>query len=505
MPNPISERTRSHRLRLTPGRRRSTSPSTGSPGNKSSADSRTSTRPLSDRLTCCEKSRSPPRSCIRAPQDAPGCGLQVPMTVLLQAVSHRGHAHAALPERNAGRCKATGPGLLGGLMPIKALEPELIGTLFGRLPARILPQFIRPIKPRTRFTIIALVAIPTVLVMAGLQHRLAGTAGSTDAWSIIRHPTARPGRVSFPLYADVASVIEILVALATPVFCARQVELIGQFVAINERNSHYRISELRVNDINEVVGHANRHFRRIGDVGVSASLLIGSILTSVGMYVLLWRYGLLRSWNPTNADAREWGTSVLRGWWANISADRWTALALIFFGTYLVYFVLKQVLMGAVFTQFSQAALKVEFGAVPNLGQNTDGYWGLRPIRQLLTWTYVVTLAHFFATIAFFIVWLPVTEWTIVFIGGLMISQGLVVCYPSWIMLNSAVQEKERYIKYLNSIDMGAEERERVVDRIWNTSNLPFRLRNTLTAVALYVLTPIAVAVVSSLLGLRRQ
>jgi hypothetical protein len=116
----------------------------------------------------------------------------------------------------------------------------------------------------------------------------------------------------------------------------------------------------------------------------------------------------------------------------------------------------------------------------------------------------VITLAHFVATIAFFIVWLPVTQWTIVFIGGLMISQSLVVLYPSWIMLNSIVREKERYIGHLKSTQMKPRELERVVNRIWSTPNLPFRLRNTLTAIALYVLTPVVVAIVSSLLGLRR-
>jgi hypothetical protein len=418
-----------------------------------------------------------------------------------RADSHHHAGSCSVRGRWWRRCQCRGYTRFDSTTPINALEPKLIGTLFGRPPARILPSFIRSMKPRTRFTIFALVVIPTFLLIFGLQHRLVGNAGSTVAWSVIRHPTAKPGRVSFPLYADLASVVEILVALATPVFCARQVELIGQFVAVNEHNSHYRIPDLHVN---EVVDRANQHFRRIGSVGVSASLLIGSILTSVGMYVLLWRYGLLASWNPTNADAREWGAAVVQGWWANISTDSWAALALIFFGAYLVYFVLKQVLMGVVFVQFSRAALKVDFGAAPNLARNTDGYWGLRPIRQLLTWTYVITLAHFVATIAFFIVWLPVTQWTIVFIGGLMISQSLVVLYPSWIMLNSIVREKERYIGHLKSTQMKPRELERVVNRIWSTPNLPFRLRNTLTAIALYVLTPVVVAIVSSLLGLRR-
>ena len=60
----------SRRLKLTPGRRsQSTSPTTGSAGNKSSADSRTSTRSLSDGLALLqEESRSPSRSGIRAQQ-----------------------------------------------------------------------------------------------------------------------------------------------------------------------------------------------------------------------------------------------------------------------------------------------------------------------------------------------------------------------------------------------------------------------------------------------------
>ena len=52
-----------------PGRRRSTSPSTGSAEDKSSADSHTSTRsPRDSPQAAPRRSRSPPRSRIRAPQ-----------------------------------------------------------------------------------------------------------------------------------------------------------------------------------------------------------------------------------------------------------------------------------------------------------------------------------------------------------------------------------------------------------------------------------------------------
>jgi hypothetical protein len=59
----------SHRLKLTPGHRRSTAPSSGSAEDKSSADSRTNARSPPDSPTLLqEESRSPQRSCIRAPQ-----------------------------------------------------------------------------------------------------------------------------------------------------------------------------------------------------------------------------------------------------------------------------------------------------------------------------------------------------------------------------------------------------------------------------------------------------
>jgi hypothetical protein len=59
----------SHPLKPAPGHRKSTSPSTGSAGNRSSADSPTSTRSPPDSPTLLqEKSRSLPRSCIRAQQ-----------------------------------------------------------------------------------------------------------------------------------------------------------------------------------------------------------------------------------------------------------------------------------------------------------------------------------------------------------------------------------------------------------------------------------------------------
>ena len=72
----------SHRLKLTPGRRRSTSPSIGSAGNKSSAGSRTSTRsPPNNPRMLQRGSRSPPRSCIRAHRFGRSCSAGSPRPV----------------------------------------------------------------------------------------------------------------------------------------------------------------------------------------------------------------------------------------------------------------------------------------------------------------------------------------------------------------------------------------------------------------------------------------
>jgi len=60
---------------------------------------------------------------------------------------------------------------------------------------------------------------------------------------------------------------------------------------------------------------------------------------------------------------------------------------------------------------------------------------------------------------------------------------------------------KVRYLKEIAACDkLKPEEKEKYYGRIWTNSNLPFRTRSTVTAVTVYVLLPLMLAFVSSLI-----
>jgi hypothetical protein len=382
---------------------------------------------------------------------------------------------------------------------LKPLRPEEISGLFGRRASLIQKLPSRALLPNTRVSLLALVGVLTVTAVAGFENSLISPSGVGSAVGLIVSPPARLGPVGVALLHDPPGVLLMLVALATPIFCAAQVRAIREFVPMNERNLGDLAGRLRTAEINTLVDRANRYLSMIGSRVASLAILLVSVLASVVVYNLMRTGGIYRNWDPTRGREPGWTKAAYAGWWANWEHHRILAIAICALATYLFFFLFKQLALGFVFAVFARSAAVLNFGVTPNPEVNTDGYWGLRPLRHFMQWTYFSTVAHFVATLAVFIVWLPFSQWTIFLVIAVMVTNFVVVFYPSLIAHTSAVSAKTHFIKNLSEGQSLTQNELDNLNKIWETPSLPFRARSTLTAFSIYLLAPLFLVLVSAI------
>ncbi|MGW3963996.1 hypothetical protein ACWED2_29570 [Amycolatopsis sp. NPDC005003] len=384
---------------------------------------------------------------------------------------------------------------------LDSLKPQLIGRSFGR--NRLLTGSARPLRAKAGFNSFGVGAALVVLAFAGQQQVLVDTSEEPSAIGAIVRAPARFDGIAMPLLQDPVALVVLFTALATPLFCLQQVESIRDFIPMTLRNVGDEAPHFDPREVQVLIMRANRWFRRIGAKKVSLSLFV---LSGAGAYCLL-RYlqtdGLLAGWNPVPGRTEPWRAAVYAGWWANGHAHPVMAVLLWLLGTYMFYFVLKQLLMGLVFASFAQKATTVGFGVTPHLRANNDGYWGLRTLRRFMQWTYGSTLAHFVTTLGVCIVWLPFTQWTFFIVTAVMIVNSTLVIYPTMIAHKSVLQAKQNYVDdRLASAETEEEKKSAVeeAEKVWQSPDLPFRTRATFTAVFVYLLAPFVLALVSWLL-----
>jgi hypothetical protein len=314
---------------------------------------------------------------------------------------------------------------------------------------------------------------------------------------------AKVGPVSLALFEDPVAWIVIFVTLATPRFCAAQVKAISNFIPMLLRN--YKAMYERPGNPTSLTGdehfykhdrmkrcvkRANDQFEWIGRRGISFVIFLAAAATSAGLYRWLTQDGLLGSWRPAGLDAVTWRRAVYDGWWANWHGHRLLALMLIALGCYMFYFLYKQLLMGLVFTLFAQAAERAGLQLVPDVRTNVDGYWGMRPLRQFMLWTYGSSLAHFVITLGVLVIWLPVGGNTILACAVIFLTNITVVIYPSVIAQRIIVKSKVAVIRHARRVSLDANQTTEISDKMWASGNLPFGARNTLTGVTIYLLFP---------------
>jgi hypothetical protein len=396
------------------------------------------------------------------------------------------------------------------LMPallVALLEPEQISGLLGRWRYEKDPKYpetpvLRRLTPRTRFVLIGLAVAVLFLCLAALDHALTNPRGVRTAIGLIVNPEPRPERVSLAFLQDPVGLITIVMTLLTPVLFTVQVSAIQRFNPRNEGNIAYRAGSLDCGKINRQVKWVNDRFRLIGSRPGSFLVLLLSAVLSFLINYLIDRWGMFPGWNQTDLTNDAWGRLVYQGWWANPHSHLILAIALWSLGCYFFYFIIKQVTMGAYFALYMHRVTPRQFGVCPNLSANTDGFWGLLPVRRFMQATYSSALGHTIMVLGILVVWLPFSAFTVYMLTLLIAINALVVVYPSMVGYAGAYNEKVLFTAHvLEGHQEPTTEEAAVIERVWGSQTLPFRAGSTLTAVTVYLLFPLLLALVPRLLG----
>jgi len=384
---------------------------------------------------------------------------------------------------------------------LDSLSPENIGGLYGRSGSLTKRLFLRRLGRKGWILLYSTVLFIVLLIWAARSHVLLGTGDAPWAFSLYAKAPSVPDKVHLAMLFDPVALLVLFITFATPFFCVQQVIAISAFNSMNEANIRHRRASLKIAELNALVRKVNKAFFIIGTRTMSIVILLLSFLGSYELNYFIRKNGVLQSWNPSRLPDAKWRSIVYDGWWANAESHIGFAVALVIFGTYLLYHVAKQLAMGLIFSIYARRALDKGFGVAPNLSVNIDGYYGLRKLRYFMQWTYVATLLDFFTMLGIIAVWLPFDQFTIFMILLIMATNVLTVLYPTTVAIGGSILEKTSYVKYLTGLNHNSrKERDELVEKSWTVANLPFRLRSTLTGVTLYFLVPVVLAIVAALL-----
>ncbi|MDH6498585.1 hypothetical protein [Streptomyces sp. SAI-149] len=404
---------------------------------------------------------------------------------------------------------------------LRPLQPQLIGAVFRvprplgirrvtrllrRVPlplrgaARLLVRlWYSPLTPKTKFLLISLFASMTLLGLAEAGDVLvAPTDGDArPALAYLFSDHARPSAVSLPLLQDPAGLIVLAVVFVTPIFYCQQVRAIADFVPMNERNGGAaHLSARQIQQHNRLVARTNRSFTTLGRRGVSVAIMTVVAVGTVLLFAFVNAYGLMETWNSTMLPDAVWRSEVYSGWWANLHTHPELALTLCASGTYAFYFLTKQLAMGVVFTIYLKRSAALGFGVTPNMTFDSDGFRGLRTLRQFMLWTYGSALAHMIGLLALSLVWLPASPWMLFVVVGVMVVDTVVIIYPSSIGYHSALAVKESYVRSLRPTELSSADRDAAIAQVWSVPVLPVATRKAITGLTLYLLVPAVVALV---------
>ncbi|MFF5303606.1 hypothetical protein ACFY5F_30050 [Streptomyces sp. NPDC013161] len=365
--------------------------------------------------------------------------------------------------------------------------------------ARLLIRLLySPLTAKTKILLISLVSSITLLGLAEAGDALVSSAGTDDRWALgyLFSGNAEPSGVTLFLLQDPAGLIVLAVVFVTPIFCCQQVQAIADFVRMNERNGGAeRLSAEQIGRLNRLVDRTNKWFGALGRRAVSAAIMATMAIGTTSLYVFVNTHGLMQTWNPTRLSDSVWRSEVYTGWWANRHTHPELALALCAAGTYAFYFLAKQLVMGVVFTVYLYRSEAIGFGVTPNMKFDSDGFQGLRPLRQFMLWTYGSALAHLIGLLVLFMVWLPAASWMVFIVLGVMVVDMLVIVYPSSIGYHSALAVKQAHVKLLYQT-LSGEECGAAIAQVWAGPVLPVTTRKAMTGIVAYLLVPAVPALI---------
>lgn len=404
---------------------------------------------------------------------------------------------------------------------LRPLEPQLIGAVFrvprpfgirrvmrllrrvplplrgaGRLLVRL---WYSPLTAKTKFLLIGLFAAMTLLGLAEAGGVLVAPVDGDPrpALGYLFSDHARPSAVSLALLQDPAGLIVLAVVFVTPIFYCQQVRAIADFVPMNERNGGaVHLTTRQIQQHNRLVARTNRSFTRLGRRSVSLAIMTVVAVGTVLLFAFVNEYGLMETWNSTMLPDAVWRSQVYAGWWANLHTHPELALALCASGTYAFYFLTKQLAMGVLFTVYLKRSAALGFGVTPNMTFDSDGFRGLRTLRQFMLWTYGSALAHMVGLLSLSLVWLPASPWMLFVVVGVMVVDTVVIIYPSSIGYHSALAVKESYVRSLQPTAVSSADRDAAIAQVWSVPVLPVATRRAITGLTLYLLVPAVVALV---------
>ncbi|MFG1807499.1 hypothetical protein [Streptomyces sp. NPDC049040] len=407
---------------------------------------------------------------------------------------------------------------------LKSLEPQRIGAVFRppssvtirramrrlrgvplpvRRAARLVIHVVYlPYTAKTKFLLISLAASVTLLGLAEAGGALVSPAGADRQWAWNHHlvDNREPSRISLALFQDPAGLIVLAVVLVTPIFCCQQVRAIADFVSMNERNgAAERLTPRQIVQLDRLVDRTNTWFAALGRRDISGAVAVAMAAGAAGLYAFVNNHGLMQTWNVTALPDPVWRSEVYAGWWANLHTHPELALALCAIGTYAFYFLAKQLAVGVIFAVYLKRSSALGFGVTPNMNFDSDGFSGLRTLRQFMLWTYGSALSHMAGLLVLFTVWLPAAPWMLLAVVGVMVLDMLVIVYPSSIGYHFALAVKQNHVKGLYESARPPAERDAEIAKVWSSPVLPVATRRAMTGITLYLLVPALLSLVPGL------
>ncbi|WP_189150286.1 hypothetical protein [Streptomyces lacrimifluminis] len=368
---------------------------------------------------------------------------------------------------------------------------------------RLVRLMYRPLTAGTKIRLLGLAGAVALLALAGVGGVLGAPADTDRRWALdylfadnAELGGLSPSGVSLSLLQDPAGLIVLAVVFVTPVFCCQQVLAIGEFVQMSVRNGGAeRLSEGQVRQLGLLARRTNQWLAALGRRDVSAAIVVAMATATYFLYDFVNTHGLLQTWNPTGLPDSVWRSAVYDGWWANRHTHPEMAVALCVAGTYAFYFLAKQLVMGVVFTVYLYRSAAIGFGVTPNMRFDSDGFQGLRPLRQFMLWTYGSALAHLIGLLVLFTVWLPAASWMVFVVLVVMVVDMLVIVYPSSIGYHSALVAKQKHVNWLYE-NLPEGERAPAIAQVWAVPVLPVTTRRATTGITLYLLAPAVPALI---------
>jgi hypothetical protein len=352
---------------------------------------------------------------------------------------------------------------------------------------------------KTKILLISFAASVVLLALAETAGVLGAPTGTDKRWALdyLFSDDAALSDVSLSLLQDLAGLVVLSVIFVTPVFCCQQVQAIANFVRMNERNGGAaQLSPERIRRLNRLVRRTNAWFGVVGRRDISVAIVLVMAIGTASLYAFVDDNGLMETWNPTSLPDSVWRSEVYAGWWANWHTHPELAIALCVAGTYAFYFLAKQLFMGVVFTVYLYRSAALGFGVTPNMKFDSDGFHGLRPLRQFMLWTYGSALAHLVGLLIVFMVWLPAAPWMVFLVLAVMLVDIIVIVYPSSIGYHSALAVKQAHVAALSESALPDEERDAAIARVWSVPVLPVTTRKATTGIILYLLVPAVPALI---------